>query len=51
MTRVDSAWIVYDLGSANGTRVNSVNVTEKGKVLADGDVLTLGQTMIQFRTN
>jgi hypothetical protein len=31
--------------------VNSVNITEKGKVLSDGDVLTVGQTMIQFRTN
>lgn len=51
LARAESAWVVYDLGSANGTRVNSVNVTEKGKVLADGDVLTLGQTMIQFRTN
>lgn len=51
MTHTNGAWIVYDLGSANGTRVNSVNVTEKGKVLTDGDVLTVGQTMIQFRIN
>lgn len=51
IARVDSTWVVYDLGSANGTRVNSVNVTEKGKVLSDGDVLSLGQTMVQFRTN
>lgn len=49
LTRVDGAWVVYDLGSANGTRVNNVVVTEKGKVLSDGDVVSLGQTMIQFR--
>lgn len=48
---VSGAWVLYDLGSANGTRVNSVTVTEKGKVLSDGDVLTIGQTMVQFRTN
>lgn len=41
---------VYDLGSANGTQVNSVKVTEKGKVLSDGDVITFGKTMMQFRT-
>ena len=51
IARVNSAWVLYDLGSANGTRVNSINVTEKGKVLSDGDVLSVGQTMIQFRTN
>lgn len=51
LARVENAWVLYDLGSANGTRVNSVGITEKGKMLADGDVLTVGQTMIQFRTN
>lgn len=51
LTRTEGAWVVYDLGSANGTRVNSVAVNEKGKALSDGDVLTLGQTMIQFRSN
>lgn len=47
--KVDGAWVVYDLGSANGTLVNNVRVTEKGKILADGDVITIGSTMLQFR--
>lgn len=47
--KVDDAWVVYDLGSSNGTLVNNVRVTEKGKILADGDVITIGSTMLQFR--
>jgi pSer/pThr/pTyr-binding forkhead associated (FHA) protein len=47
--KVDDAWIVYDLGSSNGTLVNNVRVTEKGKILVDGDVITIGSTMMQFR--
>lgn len=34
LTRIDNAWVVYDLGSSNGTQVNSVKITEKGKVLS-----------------
>jgi len=47
--KVDEAWVVYDLGSSNGTLVNNVRVTEKGKILVDGDVITIGSTMLQFR--
>ncbi len=38
---------VVDLGSTNGTRVNGVAVAER--VLADGDVLTLGATSVVYR--
>ena len=46
---VDNAWIIYDLGSANGTSVNGTPVTEKGRALRDGDVLMLGATLALFR--
>jgi pSer/pThr/pTyr-binding forkhead associated (FHA) protein len=46
---IDSNWIVFDLGSANGTLVNNTAVNEKGRPLRDGDILTLGATMVLFR--
>lgn len=46
---VDSTWVLHDLGSANGTLVNSTVVTEKGRPLRDGDILTLGSTILLFR--
>lgn len=43
-------WRLIDLGSANGSLVNGVPVTsEAGFELKDGDVLTLGETMLLFR--
>lgn len=44
------AWQVKDLGSANGTQVNG-NYIEANQsiVLADGDLLVFGGTMILFR--
>lgn len=47
---VDSNWMVYDLGSANGTLVNNTAVNEKGRPLRDGDILTFGATIVLFRT-
>lgn len=46
---VDNTWVVHDLGSANGTLVNNTLVTEKGRGLRDGDIITLGSTMLLFR--
>jgi pSer/pThr/pTyr-binding forkhead associated (FHA) protein len=40
-------YILEDLGSANGTRLNGLQVTE-GEVLRDGDYITLSQTTLQF---
>lgn len=47
---VNQNWVIYDLGSSNGTLVNDVAVTEKGRVLRDGDVLLLGKTKALFRS-
>lgn len=46
---VDDVWMLYDLGSANGTFVNDTPVNEKGRPLRDGDILTLGTTIAVFR--
>ncbi len=44
------AWRLVDLGSANGTLVNGAPVEgESGHTLRDGDVLTIGETMLLFR--
>ena len=45
-------WRIIDLGSANGTLVNGRPITgDEGHVLRDGDVLTLGETLLLFRRN
>jgi pSer/pThr/pTyr-binding forkhead associated (FHA) protein len=46
---IDSNWVVFDLGSANGTLVNNTAVNEKGRPLRDGDILTFGATIVLFR--
>ncbi len=50
LDRIDETWVVYDLGSANGTMVNGTPITEKGRVLHDGDVVTFGSTSAEFRS-
>ncbi len=50
MRRVDDVWIVTDLGSANGTRINNTTVTEKGRHLRDGDIVAFGTTMVLYRS-
>jgi len=40
-------FLLEDLGSANGTRLNGENVKEP-EVLRDGDYITLGQSTLQF---
>ena len=43
-------WGIIDLGSANGTRVNGgVIPAEIPRILHDGDVLTIGATLLLFR--
>lgn len=46
---VEESWVLYDLGSSNGTSVNGTPITEKGRVLRDGDVVTFGATVTLFR--
>jgi len=46
---MDSNWVVFDLGSANGTLVNNTAVNEKGRPLRDGDIMTFGATIVLFR--
>lgn len=49
MRLVEGAWVLYDLGSSNGTMINSSPVTEKGRALNDGDIITFGSTMVLYR--
>ncbi len=41
-------WLIVDLGSTNGTRVNSSAVAEQP--LRDGDVITVGGTRLRYET-
>jgi hypothetical protein len=41
-----AGYVVVDLGSTNGTKVNGAPITERA--LADGDVVTFGSTDIRF---
>ncbi|MDC0708805.1 FHA domain-containing protein [Stigmatella sp. ncwal1] len=47
LRRVDSGWVVSDLGSGNGTLVNGEQITEEVS-LANGDIVTLGDTEVTF---
>ncbi|NWF70525.1 MAG: FHA domain-containing protein [Chloroflexi bacterium] len=48
---VDDTWVLYDLESSNGTFVNGLQVTDKGRPLRDGDTVAFGATLSLFRTN
>jgi FhaA, N-terminal domain/FHA domain len=43
----DGAWTLTDLGSTNGTRLNGQTV--QSRELSDGDTITIGTTVIEFR--
>jgi hypothetical protein len=47
--RQDGEFVVVDLGSTNGTRVNGAGVRERR--LADGDEITVGSTNLRFETS
>ncbi|MBN8619885.1 MAG: FHA domain-containing protein [Anaerolineae bacterium] len=49
LERINDNWVVFDLGSSNGTMVNDVVVNEKGRVLRDGDMIIFGKTHVLFR--
>jgi pSer/pThr/pTyr-binding forkhead associated (FHA) protein len=51
LIRVEERWMVQDLGSSNGTMVNNTPVSEKGRLLSDGDVIAFGGTLVLFRAN
>jgi len=42
-------FVVSDLGSTNGTLVNDIRTDERA--LADGDRITIGSTVLEFRTS
>jgi pSer/pThr/pTyr-binding forkhead associated (FHA) protein len=46
--REEDDFILTDLDSANGTRVNGDKITEP-TTMKDGDVITMGQTTFLFR--
>lgn len=46
---VENIWMIFDEGSSNGTLVNNTPVTEKGRALLDGDIITIGATLLLFR--
>lgn len=45
--RRDDGYVLADMGSTNGTQVNGEPVTER--LLADGDRITIGSTVLEFR--
>ncbi|MFV1990375.1 MAG: FhaA domain-containing protein, partial [Acidimicrobiales bacterium] len=46
LNNVEGGWVITDLGSMNGTRVNGYPIGEQR--LADGDIITIGQHTIRF---
>ena len=43
----DGSWVLTDLGSTNGTRLNGQTV--QSRELSDGDKVTIGTTVLEFR--
>jgi hypothetical protein len=49
ISHCDGGWILEDLGSKNGTRLNGRGVTRAS--LVDGDVIEVGRTLLVFRAH
>jgi Protein of unknown function (DUF3662)/FHA domain len=49
LKRSDGTWMLTDLGSTNGTRLNGQTV--QSRELSDGDTITIGTTVIEFRSD
>jgi hypothetical protein len=47
---VGSGFVVADLGSTNGTKVNGLKIDGE-RTLADGDIITLGGTNLRFEAS
>jgi pSer/pThr/pTyr-binding forkhead associated (FHA) protein len=45
--RAGAGWTLTDLGSTNGTKLNGATV--QSRELDDGDRITIGSTVIEFR--
>jgi hypothetical protein len=45
--REDGSYVIIDLGSTNGTMVNEATVDER--LLQEGDRITIGRTVLEFR--
>lgn len=45
----DSGWVVADLGSTNGTKLNGLRISAE-RQLEDGDEITVGATTIRFES-
>lgn len=47
---VGDAWILTDLGSANGTKVNGSRIAKHEEIdLSDGDRIKIGKTVLAFK--
>lgn len=46
----DNAWVVADLGSTNGTKVNGLRISGPRR-LEDGDEITVGATSVRFEAS
>jgi pSer/pThr/pTyr-binding forkhead associated (FHA) protein len=46
--RTDAGFVLVDLGSTNGTLLNDAPIQEQ--VLENGDRITIGQTVLEFRS-
>ena len=51
LTHTVETWLLNDLGSSNGTLVNNTVVPENGRILEDGDTISLGSSQLIFRSD